>query len=156
MYMRKILIALILLVSWFTLVLSGCAADPYRDYLATGLEVKGIGYDYEDGGIYGFGAGRTEIFTTYADYSAYSFPLDYTESYFERNDLLVFIVSCCSSDGMEFGEILQDEGRLYPLFYRNEIGENEDVTCDIIVMAYCAEIPKSDHYGAGEIIYRYR
>lgn len=57
---------------------------------------------------------------------------------------------------MEFGEILQDDGRLYPLFYRNKFDDGAPVTDDIIILFYYAEVPKVQNYSSGEIIYRYR
>ena len=103
-----------------------------------------------------FGVGKVELFTDYQAYSKYDFDLDYTEDYFDLNNLLVFVVHCCSSDQMEFGEILQAEGKLYPMFYRAELKDGEPVTDDYIVLSFCVEISKSDEYGCGEIIYKYR
>ena len=57
---------------------------------------------------------------------------------------------------MEFCEILQDDGKLYPLFYRNRINDGDPVTGDIIVLPYFAEVPKNQDYRMGEILYRYR
>ncbi len=72
------------------------------------------------------------------------------------NDLLVFAVSCCSSDEMEFGEILENDGKLYSMFYRKKIGNNQPTTDDFIVIPCCAEISKKTGYDLGEIIYRYK
>ncbi len=57
---------------------------------------------------------------------------------------------------MEFNEILENEKKLYPLFYRKEIGSDQPITDDIIVMSYCVEISKETEYKIGEIIYRYK
>ena len=70
--------------------------------------------------------------------------------------MLVFIVQSCSSDQMEFVELREKEGVLYPLFEREKIGENDPVTEDIIISSYCVEISKKFEYKAGEIIYNYK
>ena len=57
---------------------------------------------------------------------------------------------------MEFNEILENEKKLYPLFYRKEIGSDQPITDNIIVMSYCVEISKETEYKIGEIIYRYK
>lgn len=143
-------------------ILSGCifvfsaCTDPYKDYKSSGIEVKAIPFTYDDEGSYTFGYNKTELFTDYENYAAYNLNLDYTKSYFELNNLIVFVVSCCSSDEMEFGEILENEGKLYPMFYRKKIGNNQPVTDDFIVMSYCVEISKETDYKVGEIIYRYK
>ena len=72
------------------------------------------------------------------------------------NDLLVFVVKCCSSDEMEFNEILENEKKLYPLFYRKEIGSDQPITDNIIVMSYFVVISKETDYKIGEIFYRYK
>lgn len=101
---RFLILLLIFLCSMF--VFSACKAEPYKDYASTGLEAKRIPFNYEDDYLKPydkFGYGKAEIFTDYDSYSAYNFNLDYTKSYFESNDLLVFVISCCSSDETEFG-----------------------------------------------------
>lgn len=154
--MKKIFLVFIALAACLIVTLTGCAKDPYKDYLAAGIQAKGIDYGYDDVYNSGFGYDRAELFTSYESYAAYNFNLGYTESYFELNDLLVWVVSCCTSDGMEFHEILSNEGKLYPLFYRNEIKDGQDVTTDFIIMSFCAEVAKSENYGLGEIIYEYK
>ena len=57
---------------------------------------------------------------------------------------------------MEINEILENEKKLYPLFYRKEIGSDQPITDNIIVMSYCVEISKETEYKIGEIIYRYK
>ena len=133
---KGLLIALLLFVCC-AFAFSGCT-DPYKDYTASGLQVKSIPFDYADDDFLKpydeFGYNKAQIFTDYKSYSSYKFNLDYTEAYFELNDLLVFVVSCCSSDEMQFGEILENDGKLCPLFYRKKIGNNQPVTDDFIVM----------------------
>lgn len=150
----KILFVLLLL--GLLTVFAGCAQDPYKDYVSSGLHVRQMDFDYDDMDNFTFGYDKAELFADYKDYSQYNFDFPYTESYFEQNDLLVFVVRGCSSDGMEFGEVLQDSGKLYPLFYRNKRNDGDPVTDDIIVLSYCAEVPKNQGYRMGEIIYRYR
>lgn len=154
--MRKSLLTFVLIFLSFIAVFTGCAKDPYKDYVASGLEVKNIPFDIENEKNMSFGFGKAEIFTDYQTYSKYDFCLDYTEEYFKLNNLVVFAVQCCSSDQMEFSEILQTEDKLYPLFYRAEIKDGEPVTSDFIVLSYCTEISKADNYSVGEIIYKYR
>ena len=103
-----------------------------------------------------FEADTVELITDYETYSDYRFNLDYTKGFFENNNLLVFIVQSCSSDQMEFVELREKEGVLYPLFEREKIGENDPVTEDIIISSYCVEISKKFEYKAGEIIYNYK
>ena len=154
-YEKKIISMLLLLSGVFTI--SACtndSTDPYKNYTASGYEVKCIQIDYENDNC-SFGYDRVELLSDYKSYAAYNFNFDYTESYFELNNLLVFVVTCRSSDGMEFIEILKKDNTIYPLFEVNEIGEDEPVTDDIIVMLYCVEIPKTTECEIGDK-YRYR
>ncbi len=70
--------------------------------------------------------------------------------------MIVFNVTACSSDEMEFVEILENDGQLYPLFYKKKIADGQPVTDDFIVMLYCVEISKELDYKLGEIIYRHK
>ena len=157
MKIKKLFIPLLLLISCM-LVFSACTDDPYKNYRSSGLEAKRIPSIYDDEDTYTFGFNKVVIFTLedYESYAAYHFNLDYTESYFETNDLIIFNTTACSSDEMEFGEILENDGKLYPMFYRKKIYSWQGVTEDFIVMAYCVEIPKETEYKVGEIIYRYK
>ena len=103
-----------------------------------------------------FGYNKSYIFTNYTEYAACRFLLDYTESYFENNNLFIFVASACTSDQMNFKELKVENGTLYPCFSRKYIGENEVVTDDFILLSYCVELPKSINYQAGEIIYEFR
>lgn len=139
--------------------MSACTDDPYKNYKASGLEAKGIPFNYEDDYLAPydmFGYGKVETFTDYDSFVAYNFNLNYTKSYFELNNLIVFVASSCSFDEMEFVEILENDGKLYPMFYRKKIADGQPVTDDFIVMAYCVEISKGSEYNVGEIIYRYK
>lgn len=140
-------------------VFSACAndsyqQDTYKNYKSSELEVKGISVDEE--ALFSFGYNRMELISDYQSYIAYSFHLGYTESYFESNDLLIFVVECCTSDQMTFDEILENEKQLYPLFSRKKIDRNQVVTSDSIIMSYCSEVTKKTEYKIGEIIYRYK
>ncbi len=158
---KKLLLALSLLVS-STILFTACTdglKDPYKDYVSSGLEVKSM--DLNDEEFLGvdflkIAENKVGRITTYESYAKYTPKLGYTESFFKLNDLIVFAVTCCSSDEMEFAEILKNDGKLYPLFYRKDIKPNQTVTTDIITMAYYVEIPKESEYKAGEIIYRYK
>lgn len=57
---------------------------------------------------------------------------------------------------MKFGEILENDGKLFPMFYRKKIAVDQPVTDDFIIFSYCAEISKEAEYKVGEIIYRYK
>lgn len=149
---KKLLIPLLLLISCM-FAFSACT-DQYKDYKAAGLEVKSIPFTYYE--EVSFGYNKVELITDYETYAAYNFNLDYNESYFELNNLIVFIVSCCSSDEMVFGEILENDGKLYPMFYRKKIGNNQPVTDDFIIIPCCVEISKETEYEIGGIIYRYK
>ena len=147
--------ALSLVLALITLLfcLSACGTDKYKDYQATNMQAKTFSTEYDN---LIFEADTVELIADYEIYSAYQFNLDYTESFFENNNLLVFIVQSCSSDQMEFVELREKEGVLYPLFEREKIGENDPVTEDIIISSYCVEISKKFEYKAGEIIYNYK
>lgn len=153
MKVKKLLMPLLLIMSCMFTV-SACTDDPYKNYRASGLEAKSIPFNYDEQD-YRFGFDNVEHFNDYARYAAYGFELDYTESYFQLHDLIVFAVSCCTSDEMEFGEILERDGKLYPMFYRKKIAYGQPVTDDFIVMIYCVEVLKETQYKVGEIIYRY-
>lgn len=153
MKVKKLLIPLLLLISCI-FAFSACADDPYKDYKASGIEVKNIPYTYND--YTSFGYNKIELITDYKSYTAYNFNLDYTAAYFELNNLIVFAVSCCSSDEMEFGKIVENDGILYPMFYRKKIDNDQPVTDDFIIIPCCAEISKESGYKIGEIIYRYK
>lgn len=155
--MKFIATSLLTLLSCCAILLTCCAQDPYKNYTATGLKTGSPVYDdFNDYNDYGFKTLNAKLFTTFAEYSKYNFDLDYTEEYFELNNLLVFSVDCCSSDGMEFIEIMQNENALYPVFLRNKIEDGEAVTNDFIVMSFYTEVSKSSGYSLGEIIYKYR
>jgi hypothetical protein len=149
----------LLLCFMFPLTLAACN-DPDSGYIASGLEVKAIPYDYEDDdeSFYKVMVENKGIilFQKYDDYFNYHFKLDYTEAYFEENDLLVFVVSCCSSDNMEFSDLLLDDNQLCPLFLSDDIPEGSAVTTDYIEMRYLVEIAKSNNYTEGKILHKYR
>ena len=150
--MKKTL-SLILALITLLFCLTACRTDKYKDYHATNMEAKTFTTYYDD---LIFEADTVELITDYETYSDYRFNLDYTKGFFENNNLLVFIVQSCSSDQMEFVELREKEGVLYPLFEREKIGENDPITDDIIISSYCVEISKKFEYKAGEIIYNYK
>lgn len=139
------------------LTFSACnPADPYKDYLASSIEAAPMPLGSAHEVAFSFGSNRAELFCDYQSFAAEKLPLNYTEGYFENNDLLVFATHCCSSDNMKFGEVLENEGKLYPVFYRDYIPDGAAVTEDFIVLIYYAEVPKSAGYTLGEVIFRYR
>ena len=133
--------------------LTACVTDKYKDYHATNMQAKIFTPAPED---LVFTINTVELITDYDTYAAYRLNLDYTEGFFENNNLLVFMVTSCSSDQMQFIEIQENDGKLYPLFERKKIGINEPVTDDIILSSYCAEISKEMEYKAGTILYNYK
>lgn len=149
--MKKVvplILVLITLLSCFT----ACGTDRYKDYRATNMQTRGFTQGDED---LIFKTNTVELITDYEKYSSYRFNLDYTEEFFENNNLLVFIVTSCSSDQMKYVELRDKDGLLYPLFERKKIGKNEPVTDDFILQSYCVEISKEFEYKSGEIIYNY-
>ena len=150
--MKKTL-SLVLALITLLFCLTACGTDKYKDYHATNMEVKTFSTEYDN---LIFETDTVELITDYETYSAYQFNLDYTEGFFENNNLLVFIVQSCSSDQMEYVELKEKDGVLYPLFERAKIGENDPVTEDVIISSYCVEISKGLEYKAGKIIYNYK
>lgn len=153
--MKKTFSLVLFLIVFSTLLISmtACEADKYKDYNATNMQADTFSIENND---LVFETNTVELITDYETYLAYQFNLDYTESFFENNNLLVFIVQSCSSDKMKFVEIREKDGILYPLFERKKLGVNDPVTEDIIISSYCVEISKELEYKAGEIIYNYK
>ena len=150
--MKKVVPLILVLITLLS-CLTACGADKYKDYHATNMQARGFIQGDED---LIFKTNTVELITDYEKYSSYHFNLDYTEKFFENNNLLVFIVSSCSSDQMEYVELRDKDGLLYPLFERKKIGKNEPVADDYILHSYCVEISKEFEYKAGEIIYNYK
>ena len=149
--MKKV-VSLILALITLLCCLTACRTDKYKDYHATNMQVKTFSTEYDN---LVFEVDTVKLIIDYKTYSTYRFNLDYTESFFENNNLLVFIVRSCSSDEMKFNEIREKDGILYPLFERKKIGMNDPITEDIIISSYCVEISKELEYKAGGIIYNY-
>ena len=146
---------LLIITSILCVLISGCAkSDPYADYQSSNVQAKTFSADFENYHLFSYD--KMELITDYETYASYQFGVNYTEEYFEDNNLLIFVVSSCSSDGMQFQELLENDGKLYPCFLRNRIGRNEPVTDDFGVYSACVELPKDSEYKAGEIIFRYR
>lgn len=134
-----------------------CSNDPYNEYNSTSIEVKQIPYSLiVADSMTSFGDERCMIFKNYTSYSEYEFSMEYPESFFEANDLLLFVTNCCSTDEMSFSEVLENNDILYPLFYRKNLKPGQPVTDDFIILAYYAEIEKSLNYEGGTILYRYK
>lgn len=158
--MRKIArtFALLLMAFGFAAISASCAEDPYKEYVSSGLQAKAIslGYDENESLVLSISKDRAKIFADYESYAACDFPLDYTETFFEENNLLVFTTIASSSDGMKFLDILTYEGKLYPCYSRVKLGPNDAIAEDILFFPYCAEFAKSDDLKLGEVIYQYR
>ena len=146
-------------------VFSSCSGtvckDPYkgsyREYnTASEWKVKAIPDNYFKDNIIPLKNDTIELISDYTRYTTYNFDLGYTSSFFTSRDLLVFSVQCCSSDELEFCDILEKEGALSPLFYRKKTGIDRPVTDDVIATLYCVEVLKEYRFKAGEIIYRFQ
>ncbi len=137
-----------------------CTENPYRDYEVSGFEAPKMTFNYQNEDVYTSGFDKIKLFTDYQNYSSYhfeyNFDIDYNKKFFETNNLLIIVVSCNSSDNMMLKDVLINDGKLYPLFDRNKIKDGDPVAEDFIVLAYYVEIPESDNYNVGEIIYNYR
>ena len=135
-----------------------CAEDPYRDYISSELKAEDFILDFENDFISSISTNENSmIFEDFESFSAYDFPLDYTEEFFEKNDLLVFVTIADPADQMQFFDILTYAGKLYPCFSRVKLGPNNLLYEDVIVyFPYYAELAKSDDYKLGEVIYKYR
>lgn len=140
--------------------LSSCMEETnlYKDYASSNLVAKAIPLNHDDdNGGYGYPSlwNKVYIISTYEFFEEYKFKLAYTKEFFEEKELMVFSVTCCSSDDMKFKDVLLKEGKLYPIYTRRRIGKDEFVTEDFIVLPYCVELEKSDSYQAGEILFEY-
>nr|MDE7105809.1 hypothetical protein [Anaeroplasmataceae bacterium] len=166
LYTRLILVKemgkkILTLIGFFMLFgLSSCMEERnlYKDYASSNLVAKEIPLNHDDNnGGYGYPTLWDEVYiiSTFESFEEYKFKLVYTEEFFEDKELLVFSVTCCSSDDMKFKDILLKEGKLYPIYTRRRIGKNEFVTEDFIVLPYFVELEKSDSYQAGEILFEY-
>ena len=150
--MKRFLLIITAIVCIF---FGGCEKEnPYAEYQSTGLQAKSFSTDFENYDLFGYD--KVELIADYETYESYQFGINYAEEYFEENNLLVFVVSSCSSDGMVFQEILGYDGKLYPCFLRNKIGKNEPVTEDFILYSACVELSKDSEYKEGEIVFKYR
>ena len=150
--MKKVVSLILTLITLLSCI-TACGTDKYKDYHATNMQARGFTPGDED---LIFETNTAELITDYEKYSSYHFNLDYTEEFFENSNLLVFIVTSCSSDQMKYVGLRDKDGLLYPLFERKKIGKNEPVTDDFILHSYCVEISKEFEYKAGEIIYNYK
>ena len=156
--MKKIskIIVLILLVCGILVLSTACTEDPYKDYISSGLVPKmSTDADYEYLTRWNYDT-ELHLLTSYSEYEDFDVDLGYTEGYFERNSLLVFLTTGCSSDNLKFVDILEKDGRLCPLLEHNYIGPDDPVTDDIIYYTFYAEVPDSGNYTVGEIIYKTR
>ena len=153
--LSKIICALFLVGS-IMVIFASCAENPYKDYISSGLKAKAVplGFDENESLVLSLPKEQAKIFVDYESYAAYALPLDYTEEFFVKNNLLIFTSVACSSDEMQFLDILTHDGKLYPCYSRVKISSG--LTEDIIYFPYYAELAKSDDYKLGEVIYKYR
>ena len=153
--------AMLLFMCGFTVIFAACAANPYKDYISSGFKAKEFLLKGEERCISSFltstfSTENAKIFSDYESYAEYDFPLDYTEEFFEKSNLLVFMAVGGSSDEMQFLDILAHDGKLYPCFSRVKIHSGSGIAEDIIYFSYCAELSKTDDIQLGEVIYQYR
>lgn len=160
-FMRKIsrVLTMLLFACSSTVIFASCATDPYKEYVSSGLKAKEFLLKGEESCISSFlvstlSTENAKIFNDFESYAAYDFPLEYTEEFFEKNNLLVFVAVAGSSDEMQFLDILTHDGKLYPCYSRVKISSG--VAEDIIYFSYCAELSKTDNFKLGEVIYKYR
>ena len=150
------IISLFLLVCCLFMIFAACIEDPYKDYVASGLEPKTMRIDYSEK-IYTKWNSNTKLnyLTSYTDYENFDIDLGYTKAYFELNSLLIILQTTCSSENHQFIEIVEKDGKLYPVVEHNYIGPDDPITEDIIFYVFYAEIPNSG-YTIGELILRTR
>ena len=154
-YLR--IITLMLLVCSLSVIFSACTEDPYKDYAASGLEPK-TRSDFSEEWEFAKWHSDTELnlLTSYSDYKDFDIELGYTEAYFEHNFLLIFLRTGCSSDNLQFVEVLENDSKLFPVLERNYIGPNDPVTEDIIYYVFYVEVPGDGNYTIGEVINKTR
>lgn len=154
--LSKILILLILVCS-IASIFSACAKDPYEGYVSSGLEPKTKKVDYSEQNFEKWNIDfELRLLTSFADYEKFEVDLGYTEGYFEFNSLLILLRTTCSSENHQFVDVLEKDGKLCPVLEHNYIGPNDPVTDDIIYLIFYVEVPNSENYTAGEIIYKTR
>lgn len=155
--LKKLLLPLMISICCFTVIFSACTEDPYKDYVSSGLEPKTKIDNSEEPDLdKWFSDMELHLFTAYSEYYSFDIDLGYTEGYFEHNSLLIFLREDNSSDNVKFVDILERDGKLYPVLERNYIGPDEPVTEDIILYVFYVEILDSGNYTIGEVINKTR
>lgn len=150
---------LIFLLTSGLFVFPSCSEAAYNvpnKYTPLGLKAQMVSLNYSKDNVVSLEDNTIELISEYTRYMFYNFNLGYTASFFTSQDLLIFSVKYCSSDEMEFYDILEEEGTLYPLFYRKEIKSDQPTTDDEIVSLYYVEVLKENQYKVGKIIYRFK
>ena len=157
--MKKLskLICFVLVAYCVAVFFAACTEDPYADYVATGLQPKtnDVGYS-EDVYVKWMTDTQLTLLTTYSEYQDYDVDLGYSKGYFENNSLLIFLRTGCSTDNLQFVEVLEKEGKLYPVVEINPYGPNDPSTDDIILYVFYVEISSGVNYSVGEIITKTR
>lgn len=155
----KRLLPIVLLICCIAVVFSACSEEPYKDYVASGLEpkTKVATYNEKHSALWN-SENELNLLTSYSAYKHFDIDLDlgYTKAYFEYNSLLIFLRTGCSSDNLKFVDVLENDGKLYPILECNENGPNDPITDDIIHYIFYVEIPNSSNYTIGEIINKTR
>ena len=157
--MKKIskLIYLLFVVCCIAVLFTSCTEDPYKDYVATGLQPKTIDVGYsEDVYVKWMTDTQLTLLTTYSEYKNYDVDWGYSQGYFENNSLLVFLRTGCSTDNLQFVEVLEKDGKLYPVVEINPYGPNDPSTDDIILYVFYVEISSGANYSVGETITKIR
>ena len=154
------IITMLLLVCGIAVIFSACTEDAYKNYVSSGLEPK-TKHDvlaWANGELLAKWHSEPDLklLTSYSDYEDYGVNLGYTAEYFDLNSLLVFLKTGCSSDNLQYVDVLENDGKLYPVVEINPYGKNDPKTEDIIYYVYYTEIPVSGNYSIGEVITRTR
>lgn len=156
--MKKFFISLILAIVAFAVLFAACKeSDPYADYTSLGIKFEMGSWQQPDEDDYEIFSPYSGIITSDEElHERCGKQLSYPEDFFENNCLIIVMIVGCSSYGIEFVDILENDGKLYPVLERNYIAPNQPVTDDYIQHIFCSEIAKSENYTYGEIITRYR
>ena len=154
--MKKFFISIIFAVISFTLFIAACS-DPYADYTSLGIKSESGSLQPPDEDDYEVFSPYEGIVSTVDELKEKCGKrLSYSQEFFEENSLVIVLIAGCYSYGIEFVDVLENDGKLYPVLERNYIAPSQPVTDDYIQHIFYSEIPKSANYEYGEIITRYR
>ena len=154
--MKKFFISIILAVIAFVVFIAACS-DPYVGYNSLGINSQSGNSQPPDEDDYkGFSPYEGIVSTVDELKEKCGKQLSYSQEFFEENSLVIVLIVGGSSYGIEFVDVLEKDGKLYPVLERNYIYNGQGVNDDYIQHIFYSEIPKSANYEYGEIITRYR